>query len=124
MFLLLVTIISLLLAVVMSVIAWRVGQEERRRADARVAALAAEIHDINRPVRFTPRPVDELEIRPTGGAAVTLPASALFSTQRPRSPHSAFAVIGIGAGLRIRRRARRDPRQRLGARFRRSRRLV
>ena len=44
-FLLLVTLISLLLAVIMSVIAWRVAGEERRRSDARVAALAADIHD-------------------------------------------------------------------------------
>ena len=44
-FLLLVTLISLLLAVIMSVIAWRVAGEERRRSEARVAALAADIHD-------------------------------------------------------------------------------
>jgi len=48
-FLLLVTIISLLLAVIMGVIAWRAAQEEKRRSDARVAALAAEIHDLSRP---------------------------------------------------------------------------
>jgi hypothetical protein len=97
MFLLLVTIISLLLALVMSVIAWRVGQEERRRSDARVAALTAEIHDTNRAVRFTPRPVDELEIRPTGDATVTLPASGLFSNQPSTQPaYRLFAVIGIG----------------------------
>jgi hypothetical protein len=97
MFLLLVTIISMLLALVMSVIAWRVGHEERRRSDARVAALAAEIHEINRTVRFTPRPVDELEIRPTGDATVTLPVSGLFSNQPSSQPaFRLFAVIGIG----------------------------
>jgi hypothetical protein len=44
MVLLAVTLLSGALAGVMSVIAWRVGREERRRADARILALAAEIH--------------------------------------------------------------------------------
>ncbi len=43
MFLLLVTLISLVLAVIMGAIAWRVSQEERRRSEARVARLAADI---------------------------------------------------------------------------------
>jgi hypothetical protein len=43
-FLLLVTLSSMLVAAIMSVIAWRIAAEERRRSDARVAALAAEIH--------------------------------------------------------------------------------
>jgi hypothetical protein len=43
--LLLVTLVSVLLAIVMSAIAWRVSRGERRRADARVAALAADIED-------------------------------------------------------------------------------
>jgi flagellar basal body-associated protein FliL len=45
MFLLLVTLISLVVAVIMAVIAWHVSQEERRRSEARVAALAAEIRE-------------------------------------------------------------------------------
>ena len=44
MFLLIVTAASLLLAAIMSVIAWRTAGAERRRSAARVAALAAEIH--------------------------------------------------------------------------------
>jgi hypothetical protein len=44
MFLLIVTIASMVLAALMSVIAWRIAAEERRRSEARVAALAAEIH--------------------------------------------------------------------------------
>ena len=44
MLLLIVTLTSLLLAAIMSVIAWRIAGDERRRSDARVAALAAEIH--------------------------------------------------------------------------------
>ena len=42
--LILVTLLSLALAAVMTVLAWRLAREERRRSDARVAALAAEIH--------------------------------------------------------------------------------
>lgn len=39
--LLIITVISLIVALVASVIAWRSAQEEKRRAEARVAALAA-----------------------------------------------------------------------------------
>jgi hypothetical protein len=45
MFLLIVTATSVLLAAIMCVIAWRAAADERRRSDARVAALAAAIHD-------------------------------------------------------------------------------
>lgn len=38
-----VTMLSLFLAAAMGVVAWRVVQEERRRSDARLAALAAEL---------------------------------------------------------------------------------
>jgi hypothetical protein len=44
MFLLVVTLSSMALAALMSVIAWRIAAEERRRSEARIAALAAEIH--------------------------------------------------------------------------------
>jgi hypothetical protein len=44
MFLLIVTLSSMALAALMSVIAWRIAAEERRRSEARIAALAAEIH--------------------------------------------------------------------------------
>jgi len=43
-FLLVVTLASLLLAGIMSVIAWRVSGNERHRSDARIAALAEDIH--------------------------------------------------------------------------------
>ena len=38
-----VTLLSLFLAIAMGVVAWRLVQEERRRSDARLAALAAEL---------------------------------------------------------------------------------
>lgn len=43
MFLLIVTIFSIAVALTMSIVAWRIAAQERRRSDARVAALAAEI---------------------------------------------------------------------------------
>lgn len=39
-----ITVVSLIVAVVMSVVAWRLAREERERSAARVATLAAEIH--------------------------------------------------------------------------------
>jgi hypothetical protein len=45
MMLLALTIGSLLLAVAMTGVAWRVSREEHRRARARIAVLAAEIHE-------------------------------------------------------------------------------
>ena len=44
MFLLIVTLSSIALAAIMSVIAWRLATGERRRSEARIAALSAEIH--------------------------------------------------------------------------------
>jgi hypothetical protein len=44
MFLLIVTLSSMVLAAIMSVIAWRLAAQERRRSEARIAALSAEIH--------------------------------------------------------------------------------
>src|SRR5438067_994455 len=41
--LILVTLLSMALAAVMTVLAWRLAREQRRRSDARVAALAVEI---------------------------------------------------------------------------------
>ena len=46
MFLLIVTLTSMLLAAIMSVIAWRIAGGEGRRSAARIAALSAEIHDV------------------------------------------------------------------------------
>jgi hypothetical protein len=43
--LLIVTIISLAIALGMSVFAWRLAQEERRRSEARIEALASDISD-------------------------------------------------------------------------------
>jgi hypothetical protein len=58
--LLAVTLLSAALAVAMSAIAWRVAREERRRAEVRILALAAEIHD-------EPATMPELNDRPAMG---------------------------------------------------------
>ena len=52
--LLLVTLTSMLLAAIMSLIAWRAAGDERRRSEARVAALAADIHGVERVAPFGP----------------------------------------------------------------------
>ena len=89
-FLLLVTLISLLLAVIMSVIAWRVAREERRRSEARVAALAADIHDAGPGER-------DWDLRQSADAPVSVPAAGLFqTTQAERTSPRFAAVIGIG----------------------------
>ena len=63
MMLLLVTVISIALAAVMGVIAWRIGNEERRRSQSRIAALAAEIHAAADPLPLRIVATD-LELRP------------------------------------------------------------
>jgi hypothetical protein len=52
--LIIITVISLAVAVVMSLIAWRLARDERRRSEARVSALAADIRgDRPSPVRVS-----------------------------------------------------------------------
>jgi len=58
--LLIATLISTTLAIVMSVIAWRATADQRRRSDARVAALAQAIHGANDRLD-TFRPVELLD---------------------------------------------------------------
>jgi len=96
MFLLIVTLVSMLLAAIMSVVAWRVAVEERRRSEARVDALAAEIHDVPAPgVRVSPyRLDDDLELRPVSGTATR---SEMFAATRPAgSPSRLAVVVAIG----------------------------
>lgn len=82
--LILVTVLSLTLATVMTVLAWKLAREERRRSEARVAALAAEIHtggDL--PLRFPQR------------QSATATSGDLFTTAQPeRSRLAAIAAIG------------------------------
>jgi len=88
-FLLLVTLISLLLAVIMSVIAWRVAGEERRRSDARVAALAADIHD-------SPRVDPDFDLRRPVDTPIAT-AGGLFATDSTANSGPRLAtVVGVG----------------------------
>ncbi|PYQ96463.1 MAG: hypothetical protein DMF95_04805 [Acidobacteria bacterium] len=118
-FLLAVTLTSMLLAAIMSVVAWRISGEERRRSEARVAALAAEIHDgvaeqsvvgrraemvmRNEPMRLKSVPATQspprqgghdFQLRSVDGA----PSVAnLFSVQPARSGWRSAAAMGAGA---------------------------
>lgn len=110
MFLLIVTLTSMLLAAIMSLIAWRIAGDDRRRSDARVAALSAEIHEAEpvpaaivahtgaaRRADRAGQPWEtELELRPAGRPAG---GGNLFAAATRRAPSGArpFAVLAGGA---------------------------
>lgn len=119
-FLLIVTLTSMLLAAVMSVIAWRIAADERRRSEARIAALSMEIHDTAPPIampiaarageaRHAARRWDEdLELRPGpevrriphafAPSATARPSSqTLFTAAPARSGPRLFVVLAGGA---------------------------
>ena len=77
-----VTVISLTLACAMGVVTWRLMREERRRSDARVAALMADLHgrSVGRPEQAVPHTRD---VAPLLDTAET--ATGLFAPMR-RSP--------------------------------------
>jgi hypothetical protein len=85
--LVLVTLLSLALAAVMTTYAWRLAREERRRSDARVAALSAAIDEESLPLHQVP----------------VVTSSDLFSAAEPREsssrvPTAVFAVaVAIAA---------------------------
>jgi hypothetical protein len=119
-FLLIVTLTSMLLAAIMGVIAWRIAADERRRSEARVAALSMEIHDTAPPMpiqlaaragearRAAPPWDQDLELRPGSDAgraphlfarsASARPASqTLFAATPARSGSRLFVVLAGGA---------------------------
>lgn len=77
--LLLVTLVSMLLAAIMSVVAWHSSREERRRSEARIAALAAEIHD-----------------EPAMRQADAEPSGDLFASRPPAQGGFRFAAVAAG----------------------------
>src|ERR1700716_1245734 len=95
MFLLIVTLMSMLLAAIMSVIAWRIAVEERRRSEGRIAALAAEIHGVaTPPVHVTRASIEDPELRP---AARSTTRSDLFTQVQPAASRSRLvASVAIG----------------------------
>jgi hypothetical protein len=90
MFLLFVTLSSMLLAAIMSLVAWRIAGDERRRSEARIEALAADIHGVE---RVAPRgPADDLELWPGSGTS----GAELFAAAQPRSGSRWPAVLAAG----------------------------
>jgi hypothetical protein len=89
MFLLLVTLASTVLAAIMSVVAWRIAGDERRRSEARIAALAADIHGVEGALRR----IDDLELRPRSAGST---GTDLFTTVQPRSGSRWPAVVAGG----------------------------
>ena len=81
--LLILTFASMLVAVVMSVVAWRTAGEERRRSNARVAALAAEIHDGD----------FDLRSNEPGHGGELAPVGDLFAAAQPVQSGSRFAIV-------------------------------
>jgi len=98
MFLPLVTLISLVLAVIMTAIAWRVSQEERRRSEARVAALAADIHDAGAGVRPDVSSLDgDLPMRSSRETAITTSSGDMFVVPSSAKTGTRLAtVVTIG----------------------------
>jgi len=74
--LIIITVVSLVVAAVMSVVAWRLTRDERRRSAARVSALAADIHGEG------PSPVHV--------------SDSFFAEERSRTPGSPFRALAIG----------------------------
>lgn len=79
--LLLVTLVSMLLAGIMSIVAWHRSRVEQQRSEARIAALAAEIHD-------------EATMRPA--ATETEPPGDLFAPRQPARGAFRFATVAAG----------------------------
>jgi len=91
--LLVVTLVSLVLAVVMSAVAWRVARDERARTNARVAALAS---DIQQAVAAAGGRRSEPVLRAVPQAQPD--AVELFITQHP-SAASSRSVVVVAIGL-------------------------
>jgi hypothetical protein len=87
----LITVVSLMVAVVMTGVAWRVVRKERARSAARVAALSAEILDAG--------PTDDL---PLGYGARSVTLTPMFATDTP-APGSRFlmatVIVLIGSAI-------------------------
>jgi hypothetical protein len=76
-----VTVLSLIVAAIMTAVAWRTVRDDRRRTAARVAVLAAAIHERDEPPH-EPSPAEDF--------------SGLFG-ERVAQPRTKFAMIGVVA---------------------------
>ena len=88
--LLITTVLAVVVAAAMSAVAWRLRRDERRRSEARVAALASELGDLElRPARLAGGA--GLDPDPAGSAG-------LFHSERPPRSGSRLAVVfAVGA---------------------------
>jgi hypothetical protein len=86
-FLSFVTLVSLLVAITMTVVAWRLAAEERRRSNARVTGLAAEIHVSDLDLPSGPEPERE-----------SAPPFDLFAIAQPPQSGSRLATV-IACGV-------------------------
>jgi hypothetical protein len=84
--LIIVTLLSLIVAAVMSVAAWRLAREERRRSEARVAALAADIDE----GQHSPVNVSERFLADEQSGTLARPLRALV-----------IGVLVVGGGLAL-----------------------
>jgi hypothetical protein len=76
-----VAVLSLIVSTIMTAVAWRTIRDERRRTAARVAVLAAAIHEHDEP-QGQPSPAET--------------SSALFG-ERAAQPRRSFAMLGVVA---------------------------
>ena len=99
--LVLVTLLSLTLAAVMTALAWRLAREERRRSDARVAALAAEIGAPRAAINDLPLR-DAEGVWDAGRAGPVVPvdmAGDMFAAARAVQPPSRFAAVIVAGAI-------------------------
>ena len=96
-----VTMLSLFLAAAMGIVAWRVVREERRRSDARLAALAAELRRGGTSVNEGSEPAKTEP--PAGSAAAAGPAGGRGLFSPPAEPAgsgwAAAAALGGAAAV-------------------------
>lgn len=90
-FLIIVTVVSLVIALVMSVIAWRAAGEERRRSEARVAGLATDIHSGDFDLRESP----DFDLREPIAETPAMASDGLFGVGQPVDQGGRrFAIVG------------------------------
>src|SRR6185503_8611063 len=84
---------SIALAAIMGVVAWRIAGEEERRSQARVAALAAEIHGDGLPLRVVG---NDFDLRPRAAGV----AMADLFTVAQAQPASRWPAVVFSGGSR------------------------
>jgi hypothetical protein len=110
--LIVVTLLSLTVAALMSIVAWRAVRSERRRSEARVTALAADIHILDdfqgrdtAPAGASTRaPENDL---PLQAVPTSISTRSMFAPDHPTPTRSRLAVVvalgvlGVGASAAL-----------------------